>query len=400
MKAVMLVAGKSTRTYPLTITRPKPLLKLLDKTIIEYNLDQLIWLVDEVILVVGYKKEMIIDYLWENYSWIKISYIEQKEQLWTWHALQICADELKDESHFIVMNWDDLYSKIDIQELLKNECGMLAKQVDHPERFWALELKEDYLVEISEKTPNPKSNLVNIWFYVFPNEVLGVLDTMKLSERWEYELTDAVSALTKNIPVKVVAVTDYWIPVWYPWNLLEANVFFLRKFKNFKIHWEVEGNVTIKWDVYLGKWSIIKWSSYIEWPVYIWENCVIGPQAHIRPDTIIWNNSTVWKTEMVDTVAMDNFKAKHFGYVGHSVIWENVEVGAWTIITDFRLDRQPHKTYVKWKKIETWRRKLWTFVWDNNYLAAGTLTYPWRKIWPEQNTMPNEIVDKDKTGLY
>ena len=59
MQAVILVGGKSTRTYPLTLTRPKPLLKVANKTLLEYNLEALNNLVNELILVVGYRKDMI-----------------------------------------------------------------------------------------------------------------------------------------------------------------------------------------------------------------------------------------------------------------------------------------------------------------------------------------------------
>ena len=59
MQAVILAAGKSTRTYPLTLTRPKPLLKIANKTLLEHNLGNLNNVVDEVIVVVGYKKHLI-----------------------------------------------------------------------------------------------------------------------------------------------------------------------------------------------------------------------------------------------------------------------------------------------------------------------------------------------------
>ena len=66
MQAVILVAGKSTRTYPLTLTRPKPLLPVANKTIIEHILEQLEGLVEEVVLIVGYRKEMIEKYIDKN----------------------------------------------------------------------------------------------------------------------------------------------------------------------------------------------------------------------------------------------------------------------------------------------------------------------------------------------
>src|SRR3989338_8760550 len=96
MQAVILAAGKSTRTYPLTLTRPKPLLKAANKTILEHNLDNLGGIVDEAILVVGYKKEMIKSYLGNKYKKIKIKYIEQKQQLGTGHAVSMVEPHIKD----------------------------------------------------------------------------------------------------------------------------------------------------------------------------------------------------------------------------------------------------------------------------------------------------------------
>ena len=68
MKAVLLCAGKSTRTYPLTLTRPKPLLQVANTTILEHNLTQLQGLVSEAVLIVGYKKDMIQQRIGKKYG--------------------------------------------------------------------------------------------------------------------------------------------------------------------------------------------------------------------------------------------------------------------------------------------------------------------------------------------
>ena len=59
LQAVLLAAGKSTRTYPLTTTRPKPLIPILGKPLLEHLLGQLEGLVDEAILVIGYRADAI-----------------------------------------------------------------------------------------------------------------------------------------------------------------------------------------------------------------------------------------------------------------------------------------------------------------------------------------------------
>src|SRR4030067_793517 len=87
MQAVLMVAGKSTRTYPLTLTRPKPLLPVMNVPLIKHSLDQLAGLFDEAILIVGYRREMILDVLGDRYNGMAVKYVEQKKQLGTGHAI-------------------------------------------------------------------------------------------------------------------------------------------------------------------------------------------------------------------------------------------------------------------------------------------------------------------------
>ena len=50
MISVILAAGMSTRAYPLTLTRPKPLLRIANKSLIEHNLEQLKGISEKIIL--------------------------------------------------------------------------------------------------------------------------------------------------------------------------------------------------------------------------------------------------------------------------------------------------------------------------------------------------------------
>lgn len=88
-QAVILAAGNSTRIYPLSAIRPKPLLKVANKTIIEHNLEQIDGIVDEVFIVVGYKAEMIKDFLGKKFKKTKIRYIFQDKPLGNADALRL-----------------------------------------------------------------------------------------------------------------------------------------------------------------------------------------------------------------------------------------------------------------------------------------------------------------------
>ncbi len=129
MQAVIFCAGKSTRTYPLTLSKPKPLLKVANKMILEWNLEQLSGIVDEVFIVVGFEKEQIVSAFGDSFGDIKINYVEQKEQLGTGHALSLCKDNLG--TKFLVMNGDDLYHRDDIEACLKCQVAVLVKEVDN-----------------------------------------------------------------------------------------------------------------------------------------------------------------------------------------------------------------------------------------------------------------------------
>ena len=123
MQAVILAAGKSTRTYPLTLTKPKPLLKVANRTLLEHNLDNLTGFIDEVIIVVGYKKNLIKKFLGGRYKSIKIKYAEQKQQLGTAHALSVAEPYIR--GRFVLMAGDNIYSKYDIKNCIKNKSPFL-----------------------------------------------------------------------------------------------------------------------------------------------------------------------------------------------------------------------------------------------------------------------------------
>ncbi|MBU3942294.1 MAG: NTP transferase domain-containing protein [Nanoarchaeota archaeon] len=392
MKAVIMAAGKGVRCYPLTVTRPKPLLKIVDKTLLEHNLEQLKGLVDEAIIIVGYKKEMIMSKIKKRYYKIKITYVEQKEQLGTGNALMQAEKFVKDK--FIVMGGDDLFSKVDIKNCLRHKYCVLGKDVDDPERFGIIYCKGGFFKEIIEKSEKPKSNLANTGLYILGNKIFDILKKIKKTSRGEYEIPSAINELAKKEKVSCEKVRDYWIPITYPWNYLEANVFMLGRMRKRQIHGKIEPNVTIKGNVFVGEGTLIKSGTYIEGPVYIGNDCEIGPNAFIRKDTIIMDMVRT-RAEVVDSVLMDSVTAKHNCYIGHSVIGENANIGAGTITADYRHDAKDNITIVNGKKIDSKRRKLGAFIGDNVNTGIGTLIYPGRKIWPGLGTLPGEVVTKD-----
>jgi len=392
MKAIILAAGKGTRLIPLTETKPKPMLRIANKPILEYNLEALHRLVDEVFIIVGYKKEKIMEYFGNSYKGIKITYIIQKEICGTGNAVLQAESFVK--GSFLVMNGDDIYSREDIKPCLTYKYSILAKEVSDPERFGVLKIKEDHLDEIIEKPKQFVSNLANTALYKVDDSVFSLLKKIKKSKRKEYEFVDAVSELAKKEKI-VCVIAKNWLPIGFPWSLLEANELFLKKIKNNRRGF-IEKGVTIKGNVIIGKNAQLLAGTYIEGNAVIGENCKLGPNCYIRGSTSIGDNCRIGQgVEIKNSIIGNNTHIAHLSYVGDSVIGENVNFGAGTIIANLRHDNGTIKSTVNGVLVDTGRRKFGSVIGDNVHTGVHTKIYPGRRIFPGKTTLPGEIVKKD-----
>ena len=186
IQAVILAAGKATRTEPLTAGKAKALLPILDGTIITKILDAARPLIDEAIIVVGYLKEQIINALGDSYKGIKLTYVEQKEQLGTGHAVLCAEPHIRDR--FIILTGDDIISPKDLSNLTKHRYACLANEVDDPKRFGIFTVDSDNnITDIEEKPDNPKSNLANTAIWVMDKRIFELMKTRGKTARGEYE---------------------------------------------------------------------------------------------------------------------------------------------------------------------------------------------------------------------
>ena len=392
IQAVIMAAGKSTRTWPLTLTKPKPLLKVMNKEIIKHNLDALQGLVSEVIIIVGFKKEMIIEEIGHKYGKLKIRYAEQKRQLGTGHALKYVEKLIKGK--FIVMGGDDIFSKKDIKACLRHKYAVLGCKVEDPGRFGVFVVKGKEVKKVVEKPKKFVSGIANAGLYVFDKSVFKF--KLRKSQRGEYEIVDYINALIKKERVVCENVKGRWLSVGYPWDLIEANSVLVSEIKN-DIKGKVEKNVIVKGKLKAGKGTEILSGTYIKGNVIIGENCLIGPNCYLRGNTSIGNGCHIGQAvEIKNSIIMDNAKVPHLSYIGDSVIGKNSNLGAGTITANLKHDNENVRSVVKGKIVDTGRRKLGTIIADDVHTGINTTIYPGRKIWPGVSTLPGEIIDKDK----
>ncbi|MBA7680387.1 Glucose-1-phosphate thymidylyltransferase 1 [subsurface metagenome] len=172
------------------------------KPLIEYIINGLIFAgFKNLIIVVGYRKNQIMDYFQEGDKWgIKIEYIEQKEINGTGGALLICEDSIKDDHFFLT--WGDILVSYNVYkeviEVFKNENQdyiLVANYTDDPFKGATVYSENNYCIGIVEKPPEgkSKSNLNNGGVFIFSKEIFQVLKQIKPSKRGEIELTDAIN---------------------------------------------------------------------------------------------------------------------------------------------------------------------------------------------------------------
>lgn len=391
MKAIILAAGEWSRLRPLTNTTPKPIIKIFWKTIIEHNLEHIYKYVSEIIIIIKYKQEEIKKAIWDEYEWVKVTYIEQNDEKWTWAAIRW----IKLEKDVLIMNWDSIFWKEDLKKICKLDgYWALAKKVDEPEKYGIFELDEKNIIKkVVEKPKEFVWDLANVWVYKFSPEIFEIAEKIELSERWEYEITDAINIFAEKEKFQAIKLEEDFIDVWYPWDILDANSFFLKNLKKSKIKWEIEEWVTINWEIILSKWAVLKAWTYIEGNVFIGKNSVIWPNAYLRWETVIWENCKIWNAvEIKNSAIWDNTNVAHLSYIWDSIIWNHVNIWWWFISANLRHDNENIKVMVKWELIDTKRRKLWVIIWDNVKTAIKTMTMPWRIIESWTFTMPWEIV--------
>ncbi len=371
-KVVILAAGWGTRLRPLTLGRPKPAIRILNDTLIEHNLREMKGLVDEAVIVVGYKDEVIKQRLKDNFLGIKIIYVNQDEQLGTGHAAQVALPYLDDE--FLILNGDDLYLREDIEKCLQRNPSLLLKEVDDPSLYGQVSVQGEVVKAIIEKPPKIVSNLINVGCYYLNKSFFE--KEIKKSSRGEYEIVDFLKHYISDGKDIYFVRAKNWMPVTYPWSILEAAQEVLEK-KEDRRDGVIEEGVTIRGKLIAEKGSVIKTGTVIEGSVYIGKNTVVGPGAFLARNTAVHDNCLIGTgVEVKNSVIFSNTNIPHFAFIGDSVVGENCIIGAGVSLINFLFGGDFIWAKVKGKKISTGRKKMGAVIGNNVKMGANSTIMP------------------------
>ncbi|MCK4669038.1 NTP transferase domain-containing protein [Candidatus Bathyarchaeota archaeon] len=405
MKAVVLAAGEGVRLQPVTLTRPKHLIKVGGKPILEHCLKALkACRVSEILIVVHFMADAIHNYLGDGEKiGLKIKYIEQKKVLGTGNALSIAEPFVEDD--FLLVYGDLLFTADAVKKVIglhkkeKPAMTMAVVPVEKPEDYGIIDLDESNVKRIIEKPIRKEAptNLANAGIYVFSTEIFEKVRETSASARGEWEITDAISLLLRDgKPVLAARVSrEDWFDVGRPWDLLKANRWALTRMKH-KAYGQIENGAHLIGPVTVAETARIRSGAYVEGPAFIDEESDIGPNCYIRPYTSIGKKVRIGNAcEIKNSIIMDNTHIGHLSYIGDCVIGEKCNLGAGTVTANYRLDAGTVKMLVKNKVVDSRRRKLGVILGDNVKTGINTLFMPGVKVGCNSWIGPNVVVCRD-----
>ncbi|GAB6052560.1 nucleotidyltransferase family protein [Magnetospira thiophila] len=209
---LLMAGGLGTRLHPLTHTKPKPLIEVGGKPILETILAQFVRQgFHRFFISVNYRREMIKSHFGDGERWgAEILYLDEPEALGTAGALGL-VPEVPDKP-MIVMN-GDLLTKVNFEALLDfhRQSGahatMAVREYDFQVPFGVVDLADDRITDIIEKPVH--RFLVNAGLYVIAPEVLSEIPG---SER--FDMPDLFRKLiAQNHSTKVFPIREYWLDI-------------------------------------------------------------------------------------------------------------------------------------------------------------------------------------------
>lgn len=192
MDVIILSGGKGTRLQEVVKDIPKTMAKVNNKPFLEYLLEELKkYHVKNVILAVGYKKEIIKSYFGNYYKGINIIYSEELEPLGTGGAIKK-ALELSKDKDVIVLN-GDVYSNVNLNKLM--ECHMKSKRnvtltlkyMEDFDRYGVVEFNKDNIITKFEEKKRKQSGYINVGVYAIKKDVFEKINDKNFESNFSIE---------------------------------------------------------------------------------------------------------------------------------------------------------------------------------------------------------------------
>ena len=202
MKGIILAGGTGSRLKPLTKVTNKHLLPVGNRPMICHSIEKLVESnITDIMIITGteHMGDMIALLGSGRSMGCELTYRVQDTPDGIAGALNLCRNFCKNDSSVVILGDNIFETSLEhaVEQFSKNvqtgkkpQCMLLLKKVDDPERFGVATIEGTKITEIQEKPEVPKSNFCVTGIYFYDKNVFGFIDSLKKSDRGEYEVTD------------------------------------------------------------------------------------------------------------------------------------------------------------------------------------------------------------------
>lgn len=212
MYGVIPAAGEGSRLGKLTDDRPKPLVEVAGRPLIEYGLASLVGLdIEEIVIIIGYRGEAIVEHIGDRIDGTPITYVQQHDRCGLAHAVSLAGPHV--DGPFVLHNADNIIRANTADVVDAVEAGadgaMLVESVSKraASQTGVVETTADRVVGVTEKPEAPASTTVTTGFHVLPEATLSACKRVSPGPTGERELSRAIDHLVEGgydiVPVEL-----------------------------------------------------------------------------------------------------------------------------------------------------------------------------------------------------
>ena len=336
MQALILAGGKGTRLRPLTVYTPKPIVPVMNRPFLLYQIEILRQAgIKDITLSLNYQPDKIEQQLGDgsNYG-VNLRYVTEPSPMGTGGAYKYAADAVRETT--VVFNGDvltnlDVFKVVSFHQQMKADATIVLTPVENPFAYGLVETESDGRVSRFLEKPKPEelngltTNNINAGIYILEP---GVLDLIPEGENSSFEYNVFPELLKRKKEFFAFLMNkNYWRDIGTPTSYLQAHHDFLSgQIKGFKIEKSTEADVAttalVDQTSILGAGCIVKPNARIV-------NSVIGAGVHIEEKAVV-ENSVIWAHTRVSTQAQIRN-----AIVGRSChIGRNATVGSGAVLGD------------------------------------------------------------------
>ncbi len=349
MKAVIMAGGFGTRIQPLTNSRPKPMLPVVNRPMMEHTMMILRDLgIEEFIILLYFKPEIIREYFGDGSDFgIKITYVLPDDDYGTAGAVKFAQKHIGDDNFIIISG--DLVTDFNFQKIFdyhkskNSKLTITLTSVDNPLEFGVVIANEDGKIEKFLEKPSwgeVFSDTINTGIYIIEPEILNYIP-----ERENFDFAKDLFPLLMSRGIDLMAgyAEGYWRDVGNPESYREVHDDILSNRVNFKIRgkkqifpdgvlysdevYNLDSSIEIIGTVVLGKNVTLKKGIKLN-NVVIGDRVTIGKDSNIR-NSVIWEDVSIGKGAKLDgcVICNNNRIGKNFIAKAGIILAEGCEIG-------------------------------------------------------------------------